>query len=228
MTSEMRTINAPMASDEILAGGAARLAHDFNNLLAVIDLSARAIARMNAEPAVAAKLDAINAAVQRGVDLSASLAAIAGRQLLKPEVVDANSVVQGMLPQLAGSLGPGIGLAFDANPQAGLLRIDRHALAKAVTSLAATIAKAMPGAGAIRLSIDRSVHGNLPGPCIAINVDGGSAVPASPPHPTAAIDRSGLELAIAAGFARQSGGWLQFADQPGGGRAARLILPAQA
>ncbi len=74
-----------------LAGG---VAHDFNNLLTVITCSSEVLACHTLAPECKSHVVAIQQAAQRGSDLTRQLLAFSRRQVLAPQLLDINQIVQ--------------------------------------------------------------------------------------------------------------------------------------
>ncbi len=85
-----------------LAGG---IAHDFNNLLTVILGYADLLRSAGVADVGTPELDGIERASRRAADLTGQLLAFSRRQVLRPEVLDLNGVIEDnlkMLPRLMG------------------------------------------------------------------------------------------------------------------------------
>jgi len=224
-----------------LTGG---IAHDFNNLLTIIlgNLET-AIERTGESSGIAAQIrTAMNAAV-RGAALTQRLLAYARRQVLEPEVIDLNCVVNAMTDLVRRSLGSAIevkpSLAKDLWPAVA----DRNQVENALLNLVINSRDAMPAGGTLTLetqNVTLDAHhaggqGELaPGDYVALAVsDTGVGMTRDiqervfePFFTTKEPGKgTGLGLSSIYGFARQSGGLLRIYSEPGLGTTVRLYLP---
>jgi signal transduction histidine kinase/CheY-like chemotaxis protein len=214
-----------------LTGG---VAHDFNNLLMVITAGLDMIERNREAERLPAFIEGMRNAAQRGASLTRQLLAFARRQPLKPEPVDLASHVDGMRELLDRSLGANVGLLTDLAPDLWPVAVDPAELELVLLNLAFNARDAMPGGGTITV-----LGQNLPGKAgagdfVQLTVaDTGTGMPPDvaahafePFFTTKEIGKgSGLGLAQAYGFARQSGGTLRIDSEVGRGTRIVLTLP---
>ena len=223
---------------DVLARVAGGVAHDFNNLLMVVMGSLERLVAQADRPDTVRRLAGMAlAAAERGAGLTARLLAAAGRQPLRPELVNANRLLREAADAIAQAAGPKVEVQFLLSPLLDPARIDPAQFRTTVLALVANAREAMPRGG--RLSIETA---NLAGPTphrglIMISLsDTGSGMDAAvlaratepffttrPPGKA-----SGLGLSVAEGFARQSGGSLKIESEPGVGSTVRLLLPRSA
>jgi len=224
-----------------LTGG---IAHDFNNLLTIvignIDLAAH-IAREN--PAIAELLEGALTACLRGADLTKHLLAFGRRQPLKPEIVNVNKLVGGMVKLLSRTLGENVTIELVARPEIWPVDIDPAQLDSAIVNLAVNARDAMPGGGKLvietkNVTVEDAGLGDgialKPGDYVRVSVsDTGQGIPAAvltrifePFFTTKSPGKgTGLGLAMVYGFVRQSGGDITVYSEVGAGTVFNLYLP---
>jgi PAS domain S-box-containing protein len=225
---------AQMQSANNIGSIAADLAHNFNNLLAIIDLSARSVARKLDVAPVQPKFEAIHAAVARGNEITRSLLAISSRQLLHPVELNLNDAIMGVSQLAAATVGPNITLDYVLTPLCCQVKIDRSGFSQALVNLLTNAREAMGEVGEITIGtrvVDRAlgngatqavevfVEDNGPGMADAV------LLKACDPYFTTKAEGSGLGLAITQGFVKQSGGVVELANRSGGGLAVRMLFP---
>jgi hypothetical protein len=234
-----------------LAGG---IAHDFNNLLAVI-INYTAFVADDLEAAVAVDgderwkgtredLHQIRLAGERAAQLTHQLLAFARREVVQPEVVDVNFVVEGIEQLLRRTLGEHVELRSELSEEPRRVLIDPGQLEQILVNLAVNARDAMPDGGLLRIDtanmeIDgdyASTHPGLPpGPYVSLRVsDTGTGMSAEvlervfdpffttkPPG-----QGTGLGLATVYGIVQQAGGRAQIYSEPGVGTTFTALLPA--
>jgi len=224
-----------------LAGG---IAHDFNNLLAVmlgyVDLSLKHLPK---DEPVRANIEGIGAAGQRAADLTRQLLTFARRQVIAPQPLDPNLVVQGMASLLNRLLGDRVFLKLELGPVAGSIRADAAQIEQVVMNLAINARDAMPEGGRVTIrtgqvsltSADAAAHdGAHPGPYFAVAVsDTGTGLSAEAqahlfePFFTTkpAGHGTGLGLATSYGVIKQAGGHFRVESEAGRGTTFHFYLP---
>ena len=221
-----------------LAGG---LAHDFHNLLTVIlghvDLLGLDQSRRDVED----DLDAIRRAAARAASITQQLLAYGQQMLLRPTRFDVNELVAEVDSALPGLAGPGVAHRLSLAEALPPVHTDRDQLGRVLSQLCIRASAAMPKGGTITIATreERIARGPLRAAAVAIRVedtgspaasaaDGQLLEPYSGPLPTGDPARrsSGLELAMADGFARQVGGTVTVESPGGRGTAVTLTLPA--
>jgi signal transduction histidine kinase/ActR/RegA family two-component response regulator len=220
-----------------LTGG---LAHDFNNLLSVV-IGNLDLVRPLVEPIDDAKElvgEALDAAI-RGAELTRRLLAFARRQPLRPERIEINELITGMVKLLGRTLGDDIAISLALAANASPVIADPSQLESAIINLATNARDAMPSGGRLtitsrNLRLDpANIHDHPeipPGDYAMIEViDTGCGMS---PDVTAHIfepffttkDRDkGTGLVF--GFMRQSGGHIGVSSEEGVGTTFRLYLP---
>ena len=217
-----------------LTGG---VAHDFNNLLMVIHGGLDMLDRQEDPNRRARLLQGMRQAAERGSALTRQLLAFARRQPLAPEAIDLSVRIGGMRELLDRSLRGDVhvDLAFDD----GLwpVEVDAGELELVVLNLAFNARDAMPNGGEIVISaanVEGWREGDIIGDFVRLEVrDNGTGMTEAvkarvfePFFTTKEIGKgSGLGLAQAYGFARQSGGSVRIESKLGEGTSVILMLP---
>jgi two-component system, cell cycle sensor histidine kinase and response regulator CckA len=224
-----------------LTGG---IAHDFNNLLTVIIGNAEALAtELGQHPALKTTAELVLAAAERGAELTQRLLTFGRRQTLRPEPIDLNEAVKGMLDLLRRTIGEQIALTVNLANELPSAFVDRSLLETALLNLVINARDAMPRGGALNIST-RAVKfarqaevGLEPGHYSEIAVtDTGFGMSTDvqqrafePFFTTKPVGKgSGLGLAMVYGFAKQSGGHVLIESEPGRGTSIRVALPQAA
>ena len=222
-----------------LTGG---VAHDFNNLLAVILGSLRLLKKSPLNDPRASRL--VEGAIQgaeRGVTLTKRLLAFARRQELKLEAVEIQNLIPDMMDFLRQSVGPGIAITVDIQPDVHLVKIDANQLELALMNLAFNARDAMPTGGTLTITCrneteaPRDLPQSLPpGEYIRVSVaDSGAGMSEStlakamePFFTTKGIGKgTGLGLSMVQGLTAQCGGAMHISSQLGNGTVVTLWLP---
>jgi PAS domain S-box-containing protein len=235
--------------------GLARLsgavAHDFNNMLNVIlsfgEFTQDALRDATGSPltpAVAAPmlrdLDNIHRAGQRAAHLAHQLLTFGGREIVKPTVFNANSIVEEVRAMIEATMGRQITVSDHLDPDLRNTEADADQLTQILLNLAFNARDAMPHGGHLTLRTDNLGHDIRPASLptgdyihIAVSDDGDGMTPE-------VLDRAvepffttkpkghgtGLGLATAYGIIRQAAGDLIIESSPGRGTTIHLYLPA--
>ncbi len=220
----------------------AGLAHDFNNILQIIDGSLERIDSRRDQPAVPDRfLNAARTAAQRGASLTRQLLAFARRSRLEPKAVEVGALVNGFADLLDSTIGPGCTLQFSLQRRLPLVKADPVVLETALLNLLINARDAMGGEGEITVAVKKvrvedGARANLAagdyvsieviddGPGMAPEVRARATEPFFTTKPTG--KGTGLGLAMAHGFASQSGGVLEIDSEAGQGATVRILLPA--
>jgi signal transduction histidine kinase/DNA-binding response OmpR family regulator len=226
-----------------LTGG---VAHDFNNLLQIIsanlDLSATSPA-VAQDAKLRERLQNAIGAVNRGSRLTGQLLAFARRQALEPRSVDMGRIIRDMSDMLRRTLGEQI--AVETVVAGGLWNTlaDPNQVENTVLNLAINARDAMNGSGKLTLEVANAylddayaaAHTEVtPGQYVMLAVsDTGSGMT---PEVMARVFEpffttkpegkgTGLGLAQAYGFVKQSGGHIKIYSELGHGTTIKLYLP---
>jgi len=224
-----------------LTGG---MAHDFNNVLGVIignlDLARTLLAENDA---VSELLGEATAAAVSAAEMTRRLLAFARQQPLRPQRIDVNVQVAGIVRLLRRTLGEDIVIALDLAADLWPVVADAAQLEAAITNLATNARDAMPNGGKLSITtVNRELDADYaatnidvtPGTYAAIEVtDTGSGMPPEvvehifePFYTTKDTGRgTGLGLSMVFGFIKQSGGHVSVYSEPGVGTTFRLYFP---
>ncbi|BAM86267.1 sensor histidine kinase [Bradyrhizobium oligotrophicum S58] len=223
-----------------LTGG---VAHDFNNLLTVIRASADLLRRPNLPDERRQRyIDAISDTVARASKLTSQLLAFARRQTLKPEVFDIGRSVATLRDMTKTLVGSRIEVVISVPDEPCYVNADAGQFETALINMAVNARDAMGGQGllgivvapAADLPTPAALHDRPPLGYVAIAVqDTGVGIPPDqvnrifePFFTTKTIGQgTGLGLSQVFGFAKQSGGEIGVASEPGCGATFTLYLP---
>ncbi|MBY0335696.1 MAG: PAS domain-containing protein [Acetobacteraceae bacterium] len=221
-----------------LAGG---IAHDFNNVMQAVQSAAGLIRRRAGDPAAVDNLARlVEDATRRGASVTRRLLAFARRDELRAEAVEPAALLTDVREVLTHTLGPNIEVRIDLGPSLVPLLADKGQLETVLLNLATNARDAMPEGGLLTLSAATETVGEghpaglPPGRYLRLAVgDTGEGMPpevlarASEPFFTTKErgKGTGLGLAMARGFAEQSGGSLTIRSAPSAGTIVTLWLP---
>jgi len=220
-----------------LAGG---VAHDFNNVLQAVGSSAEVLRKHAEDAQLVRRVARMQAdAAQRGVSITRRLLAFARRADLRSEPLDVGELLNGLMDLLGSAFGAGVRIGVEMDGAPPLVLADRGQLETALINLASNSRDAVGGDGEIRIRarhapVEQARDGLVPGDYVRIDViDNGSGMDAKtlarasePFFTTKPVGKgTGLGLAMARGFAEQSGGALTIASTPGKGATVSLWLP---
>jgi signal transduction histidine kinase len=221
------------------------VAHDFNNLLTVVLGNVAfleiGLAAAGIDGKLMQRLGHVRTAAERGAKLTDQLLAFSRRQRLEPKSLDLNECLAGMRDLLQSTMGGSI--RIDTRLVDGLwpAMVDPTQLELAVLNLAINARDAMEVGGNLAVETANVTLGppTLPedppaGDYVAICVsDTGTGMTHEvrqkvfePFFTTKEIGKgSGLGLSQVLGFAKQSGGGVRIASQPGKGTSVTVYLP---
>jgi PAS domain S-box-containing protein len=222
-----------------LTGG---VAHDFNNLLTVIRSSAGLLQREGLSDERRRRyVGAIVETSERAAKLTGQLLAFARRQALKPEVFDVGERVERIADMLRTVVGSHIELVADTECDPCFAEADPTQFETALVNMAVNARDAMETGGRLTIRVQPvervpPVRGHRPaeGDFVAVEVsDSGVGIPADmlaqifePFFTTKEPGKgTGLGLSQVYGFAKQSGGEVDVASEPGKGAVFTLFLP---
>jgi len=216
-----------------LAGG---IAHDFNNLLTVIgatsDFLLLDVAGDSRE--LARDIKEIKRATDRAASLTRQLLAFSRRQLVQPQMLDLNAVVQDMEKMLQRLIGEDVTLSTDYDPDIGLVRLDRGQLEQIVVNLVVNARDAMPEGGVVRVRTQGVADRNMPAGVVTLSVsDTGVGMDEEtcsrifePFFTTKEQGKgTGLGLSTVYGIVTQAGGQIGVASEIDAGTTFTLAFP---
>jgi two-component system cell cycle sensor histidine kinase/response regulator CckA len=226
-----------------LAGG---IAHEVNNQMMIVLGIAEFLGQRNDLPGdVREEVQHVRRAAERSASITSQLLAFGRRQILRPETVSVNQVIDEFEPMLQRAIGSDNQLQLRLSPEPAWVRVDRGQLEQVLLNLALNAGHAMGSGG--RLSVeteccrttcveDRGPHGFKvhPGEYVSIRIrDTGHGMD---PQTLAHIfepffttkelgEGSGLGLSTAYGIIKQSGGYIWAESEPGKGTLMTIQLP---
>jgi two-component system NtrC family sensor kinase len=223
------------------------VAHDFNNLLTVVIGNLDIAAASGDWPANIKKhLETALKAALRGGVLTQQLLAFARRQMLRPEIVNPNRLIEDFTQLIAQAAGEAIQVQTILSPTLDPCRIDRAQFEAAILNLVVNARDAMHGVGRITIetrNLDAAAEDIIrspefiPGAYVLVSVtDTGDGMTPEvlekafePFFTTKDIGRgSGLGLSMVYGFVKQSGGHVQIESEVGAGTTVMIYLPRSA
>ncbi len=224
-----------------LAGG---VAHDFNNLLTAIEgYAALALEELPPGSPVREDVEEIRRAGARAAELTRQLLAFGRRQVLDPESLDPNAVVDGIQRMIRRLIGEHVELSVDLQPGAWPVRADRGQLEQVLVNLAVNARDAMPGGGRLAVSTAnvtlpegeaRAIIDGVAGEHVRIRV-ADTGVGMSPELVARVFEPffttkepgkgTGLGLSTVHGIVKQSRGFVGVSSAPGAGTTFDVYLP---
>jgi two-component system cell cycle sensor histidine kinase/response regulator CckA len=213
-----------------LAGG---IAHDFNNMLGVIVNYANFVIEEAESPEPDVKMIATDArqivrAGERGTDLTHQLLAFARREVVRPQVLDLNTVIGEVEEMLRRSIGEHITLIVRPGAGLPLVSCDPGQIEQLLVNLALNARDAMPSGG--NLVIDTETHDDKLR--MRVSDSGRGMTPDVLEHAfepffttKASGEGTGLGLATVYGIVTQAGGEVSIASSPGLGTTVTVLLP---
>lgn len=224
-----------------LAGG---VAHDFNNLLTVINATADiAMGELRRGDPLREDFKRIHDAGTRAAGLTRQLLAFSRHQILEPDTLDLNSVIENMRDMLQRLLGESVTLVFQPETPLCSIRADPSQMDQVIMNLAVNGRDAMADGGTLTIEtrnvvIDEAYVAKHPaaraGPNVMLTVsDTGVGMDSTtsmrifePFFTTKGPGKgTGLGLSTVYGIIKQSGGTISVDSRVGEGSTFRVILP---
>ncbi len=224
-----------------LAGG---VAHDFNNMLMVIKGHTELL--LNVLPPsehITRKIQQIDRSADRAAALTRQLLAFSRMQVLQPQAIKLNSIVEELGKLLPRLIGEDIDLVIRTGPELGTIRADASQMEQVIMNLAVNARDAMPNGGkllieTLNVDLDHNYTAShtlmKPGPYVQLSVsDNGSGMSAEtqahifePFFTTKEKGKgTGLGLATVYGIVKQSGGFIWVYSEVGKGTCFKIYLP---
>ena len=226
----------------MLAGG---IAHDFNNLLTIINgYSQMLLGSLPERDENRSSVEQIMKAGERAAELTRQLLTFSRRQVVRPKVLDLNTVVAGTAVMLRRLIGEHIELRIVAGPNLAKAHADPGQLEHVILNLAVNSRDAMLGGGTLiietqNVDLDEGYVGSntklKPGRYVMLAVfDTGTGMDEhtrshlfEPFFTTKAQGHgTGLGLSTVSGIVKQSGGEIVVYSEPGQGTCVKIYLPA--
>jgi PAS domain S-box-containing protein len=224
-----------------LAGG---VAHDFNNLLTVITgYSQMSMDETAPGSSLHEHSQQVYEASQRAAALTRQLLAFSRQQVLQPQVVSLNKILESMQKMLSRLIGEDIRVRTICSKELALVKVDPAQIEQVILNLAINARDAMPKGGQLTLETDRSELDETytkdhpwvkPGVYMRLTVsDNGIGMDEKtqarifePFFTTKETGKgTGLGLSMVYGVVKQSGGHIMVYSEPGHGTTFRLYFP---
>jgi PAS domain S-box-containing protein len=222
----------------------AGVAHDFNNLLTAINGFAELI-KMELLPAdpLAEMIDKILHSGERAARLVSQLLAFSRKQIIAPQLLELNYIVDKLGKILPRIIGEHIEVKTSLDPDLGLIKADSYQIEQVIVNLAVNARDAMPQGGHLVIETANAVldenftatHlGVQPGDYILLSVsDTGSGMSEEvkahlfePFFTTKELGKgTGLGLATVYGIVKQNGGHIWVYSEVGLGATFKIYLP---
>ncbi|MDF2493784.1 histidine kinase famiy protein [Sphingomonas sp.] len=221
----------------------AGLAHDFNNLLQVVNGNLELVTTTDDPDRVKRYVAAAQLAAERGAKLTRQLLAFARKTRLEPRAVNLTQLVSEFSDLIDSSVNKQVDIHLSLRRGLPYVVLDPDQLEMALLNIVNNARDAMTDGGLVTIATrpirltEESVLADLePGDYVVLEVqdDGPGMDPAvveratEPFFTTKGVGKgTGLGLAMASGFVRQSGGRLEIESTPGAGTVVRMLFPVR-
>jgi CheY-like chemotaxis protein len=216
-----------------LAGG---VAHDFNNLLTAISgYSEFALMRADgSDPMFREDLQEINKAAGRAAALTQQLLAFSHKQLLRPEVLDVNEIVESTVALLQRLIGEAISVVTVLDPELPRTKADSGQVEQLLLNLSLNARDAMPDGGTITIETASIVGADGEGSVQLLVRDTGHGMSEAtrlrifePFYTTKEQGKgTGLGLSTVYGIVQQVRGTIEVDTAPDAGTSFAITMPA--
>jgi two-component system, cell cycle sensor histidine kinase and response regulator CckA len=206
------------------------------------------LARSDIPHAVRADAEFIRKAAERTAAVTAQLLAFSRRQMLRPQVLDLNALLEKFRPVLQRTMGEDCGVALGLDPGIGRVRADPGQLEQVLLNLVLNARDAMPRGGALTIETSGAELGEAstalehgvavrPGRYVLLAIrDTGHGMDQAtlehvfePFFTTKGVGQgTGLGLATVYGIVKQSDGYVWAYSEPGKGTTIKVYLPVTA
>jgi PAS domain S-box-containing protein len=224
-----------------LAGG---VAHDFNNLLTAINgYSELLSSQLESESHLKEYAEEIQKAGIRAASLTQQLLAFSRKQLLQPEILSLNRIVEDIQKMLGRLIGEDVELVTSLDPSLWPIKADPGQIQQVIMNLAVNARDAMPQGGRLALKTENiyleqppvsPAPGFKPGSYVLLKVsDSGHGMDDEtlrhlfePFFTTKGQGKgTGLGLSTVYGIISQSDGYVRVSSQPGRGTSFSVYFP---
>lgn len=226
-----------------LAGG---VAHDFNNILTVILGYVTMIReKSQADEDIEVDIQSLKGAVHRAVKLTKQLLVFSRREVMKPQTVNINTLIQNIEKMISRLISEEINMQFFLDADEPLVFIDPGQLEQVLVNLSVNARDAMPEGGRLVVLTEKrtiiepetAVNGVIPpGNYVVIRVsDNGMGINSDyltnifePFFTTKENEQgTGLGLSMVYGIVDQSGGYIKVGTEIGKGTNFTILLPSK-
>jgi PAS domain S-box-containing protein len=240
LENELRQAQKMEAIGQLAAG----VAHDFNNLLTIIQGHASLqLALTGLRPETTDSLREIAQAANRAADLTRQLLAFSRRQIMRPRVIQMNTLLREVTGMLRRLLPETIGLRTAFADTLQPVWADQTGIEQILLNLVVNARDAMPRGGEILIETkaatftpaDAAKNPEMePGNYVCLSVaDTGTGIDEAtrsrifePFFTTKPVDKgTGMGLATVYGITKQHDGWIDVATEIGKGSIFRVFLP---
>ncbi len=224
-----------------LAGG---IAHDFNNLLTVITgYSDLLLTSAELPESARDMIQQIKKSGDRAASMTRQLLAFSRRQMLVPEIIDLNSLIDSLSEMLRRVIGEDIDLELLLDSNLGSVTADPGQVQQVLMNLVVNARDAMPLGGKLTIQtanvewneeLGQRHPDSKPGPYSLLSVtDNGIGISPEikehlfePFFTTKGVGKgTGLGLSTVYGIVKQSNGLVEVHSVPGQGASFRIYLP---
>lgn len=227
-----------------LAGG---MAHDFNNMLTAINgYSDLILRKIPEDDPIRRHVDEIRKAGERSAELTRQLLAFGRRQIMQPQLVSFNNIIDETTDMMQRLIGTGITINTNLEPNLESIEADPGQLSQVVVNLVINARDAMPDGGTIdietrNMTLDAEYSSRYidvtPGEYVMLSVsDTGIGMDDAtrerifePFFTTKSVGSgTGLGLSTAYGIVKQSGGNIWVYSELGVGTIFKIFMPRAA
>ncbi|GAC1616087.1 MAG: PocR ligand-binding domain-containing protein [Candidatus Acidiferrum sp.] len=224
-----------------LAGG---IAHDFNNLLMVIKGHTELLLNVLApSDHVTRKIEQIDRSADRAAALTRQLLAFSRMQVLNPQVLNLNVIVEEIGKLVLRLIGEDIELSIRKDADLGAVRADANQIEQIIMNLVVNARDAMPGGGRLLIETSNAEFDHSSGAAHSLMTPGRYVLLAVTDTGTGMDQETqahifepffttkekgkgtGLGLATVYGVVKQSGGFIWVYSELGKGTSFKVYLP---
>ncbi len=236
--------NLQAARMEVVSQLSGGIAHDFNNLTAII-LGYATLIRENLDQSDTRRkfVEAILDTAQRSVDLTKTLLALAGKDVINRVPLNLNVALSSYQNSLNKILGPDIALGNHLADDLWSIKIDPNQVYQLVSTMASIARETIESAGSLEISTTNVVideefclehYDCVPGEFVQLTISHTGRVFDNPSsekvfEPFMAKysfgKKAGLGLAVVFGIVKQNSGYIIVQSEPDAGTTFRIYFP---